>query len=557
MTKRIFRAVCISAVTVLCASIILIMGVLYGYFNDVRKNQIKAELSLAKNAVETEGVSYLENLKNESTDYRITWIDKSGNIIFDTQSNYESMENHLEREEVKEAFANGSGESERYSSTLTEKMMYCAELLDDGTVLRISVSQLTVLTLLLGIAQPVAIVFVIALVVSFIFASRISKRIVKPLNEIDLDNPLENDAYDELSPFLSKISNQQKKIKFQENQLSQRKNEFLAITSNMNEGLVLLGKDKKVISINPSAESFFTSETDCTGMDFIRLERNPNIIKALERAEIQDTSEIQVNRNGRIFQLNISCIRDTGELSGFVILIFDITEKSDSENRRREFTANVSHELKSPLQSIMGSAELIENGLVKKEDMPKFIGNIRSEATRLLTLINDIIKLSKLDEGTTLSEQDFDLYSLVKENIEVLKSSAEKKNISVSFKGESLMMKSMKPLVSEIVYNLIDNAIKYNVENGSVEISISRDKNNIILSVSDTGIGIPEEYQERVFERFYRVDKSHSKETGGTGLGLSIVKHAAEDLGAKLTLKSKPGQGTEIGVTFKTEETSK
>lgn len=550
MTKRIFRAVCISAVTVLCASIILIMGVLYGYFNDVRKNQIKAELSLAKNAVETEGVSYLENLKNESTDYRITWIDKSGNIIFDTQSNSESMENHLEREEVKEAFANGSGESERYSSTLTEKMMYCAELLDDGTVLRISVSQLTVLTLLLGIAQPVAIVFVIALVVSFIFASRISKRIVKPLNEIDLDNPLENDAYDELSPFLSKISNQQKKIKLQENQLSQRKNEFLAITSNMNEGLVLLGKDKKVISINPSAESFFTSEADCTGMDFIRLERNPDIIKALERAEIQDTSEIQVNRNGRIFQLNISCIRDTGELSGFVILIFDITEKSDSENRRREFTANVSHELKSPLQSIMGSAELIENGLVKKEDMPKFIGNIHSEATRLLTLINDIIKLSKLDEGTTLSEQDFDLYSLVKENIEVLKSSAEKKNVSVSFKGESLMMKSMKPLVSEIVYNLIDNAIKYNVENGSVEISISRDKNNIIFSVSDTGIGIPEEYQERVFERFYRVDKSHSKETGGTGLGLSIVKHAVQDIGADIKLESRCGKGTVVTVRF-------
>lgn len=550
MTKRIFRAVCISAVTVLCASIILIMGVLYGYFNDVRKNQIKSELSLAKNAVETEGVSYLENLKNKSTDYRITWIDKSGNIIFDTQSNSESMENHLEREEVKEAFANGSGESERYSSTLTEKMMYCAELLDDGTVLRISVSQLTVLTLLLGIAQPVAIVFVIALVVSFIFASRISKRIVKPLNEIDLDNPLENDAYDELSPFLSKISNQQKKIKLQENQLSQRKNEFLAITSNMNEGLVLLGKDKKVISINPSAESFFTSEADCTGMDFIRLERNPDIIKALERAEIQDTNEIQVNRNGRIFQLNISCIRDTGELSGFVILIFDITEKSDSENRRREFTANVSHELKSPLQSIMGSAELIENGLVKKEDMPKFIGNIHSEATRLLTLINDIIKLSKLDEGTTLSEKDFDLYSLVKENIEVLKSSAEKKNISVSFKGESLMMKSMKPLVSEIVYNLIDNAIKYNVENGSVEISISRDKNNIILSVSDTGIGIPEEYQERVFERFYRVDKSHSKETGGTGLGLSIVKHAVQDIGADIKLESRCGKGTVVTVRF-------
>lgn len=550
MTKRIFRAVCISAVTVLCASIILIMGVLYGYFNDVRKNQIKTELSLAKNAVETEGISYLENLKNESTDYRITWIDKSGNIIFDTQSSSENMENHLEREEVKKAFENGSGESERYSSTLTEKMIYCAELLDDGTVLRISVSQLTVLTLLLGMAQPVAIVFVIALVVSFIFASRISKRIVKPLNEIDLDNPLENDAYDELSPFLRKISNQQKEIKLQENQLNQRKNEFFAITSNMNEGLVLLGKDKKVISINPSAESFFTSETNCIGMDFIRIERNPDIIKALEKAEIENTSEVQISRNGRIFQLNISCIRDTGELSGFVILIFDITDKSDSENRRREFTANVSHELKSPLQSIMGSAELIENGLVKKEDMPKFIGNIRSEATRLLTLINDIIKLSKLDEGTTLSEQAFDLYSLVQENIEILKSSSEKKNISVSLKGESLMIKSIRPLVNEIVYNLIDNAIKYNVENGSVEINISRDKNNIILSVSDTGIGIPEEYQERVFERFYRVDKSHSKETGGTGLGLSIVKHAVQDIGADIKLESKFGKGTVVTVKF-------
>ncbi|MGN1036342.1 MAG: sensor histidine kinase [Ruminococcus sp.] len=546
MTKRIFRAVCITSVTVLFASIILIMGVLYEYFNEMRKNQIKSELSLAKNAVEAEGISYLEKL--EKSDYRLTWIDKSGNILFDSQSNSENMENHLEREEVKKAFETGAGESERYSSTLTEKMIYCAELLDDGTVLRISASQLTVLTLFLGIVQPIAIVFVVALVISFFFASRISKRIVEPLNSIDLNNPLENDAYDEISPFLSRIANQQKQIKLQENELNQRKNEFLAITSNMNEGLVLLGKNKKIISLNPSAESFFTSESNCTGKSFIEIERSSEIIHSLEKAELNDTSEVQINRNGRIFQLNISCIRDTGELSGFVILIFDVTEKIDSENRRREFTANVSHELKSPLQSIMGSAELIETGIVKKEDMPKFIGNIRSEATRLLTLINDIIKLSQLDEGTVLHEQEFDLYSLIQENIDILKDSAEKKNISLSLKGESINIKSIRPLVSEIIYNLIDNAIKYNVEKGKVNITVSEDDKGIYFSVADTGIGIPPEYQERVFERFYRVDKSHSKETGGTGLGLSIVKHAVQDIGADIRLESISGKGTVVTV---------
>ena len=546
MTKRIFRAVCITSVTVLFASIILIMGVLYEYFNEMRKNQIKSELSLAKNAVEAEGISYLEKL--EKSDYRLTWIDKSGNILFDSQSNSENMENHLEREEVKKAFETGAGESERYSSTLTEKMIYCAELLDNGTVLRISASQLTVLTLFLGIVQPIAIVFVVALVISFFFASRISKRIVEPLNSIDLNNPLENDAYDEISPFLSRIANQQKQIKLQENELNQRKNEFLAITSNMNEGLVLLGKNKKIISLNPSAESFFTSESDCTGKSFIEIERSSEIIHSLEKAELNDTSEVQINRNGRIFQLNISCIRDTGELSGFVILIFDVTEKIDSENRRREFTANVSHELKSPLQSIMGSAELIETGIVKKEDMPKFIGNIRSEATRLLTLINDIIKLSQLDEGTVLHEQEFDLYSLIQENIDILKDSAEKKNISLSLKGESINIKSIRPLVSEIIYNLIDNAIKYNVEKGKVNITVSEDDKGIYFSVADTGIGIPPEYQERVFERFYRVDKSHSKETGGTGLGLSIVKHAVQDIGADIRLESISGKGTVVTV---------
>lgn len=548
MNKKIFRAICITSLTVLLASIILIMGVLYEYFSELRKNQIKSELSLAGAAVETEGISYLENL--DSVDYRLTWIDQSGTVLFDSRQDSYSMENHIGREEVQEALKNGTGESERYSSTLTEKTMYCAELLSDNTILRISVSQATVPTLLLGIAQPIAIVFVLAMIISFVLSSKIAEKIVKPLNSLDLDNPLENEIYDEISPLLRRIANQQKQIQSQKNELNQRKTEFSAITSNMNEGLILLGKDKRIISLNPSAESFFTAQNDCTGKYFIEIDRTPDIIRSVEKAETDNTSELQINRNGRTFQLNISCIRDTGELSGFVILIFDITDKIDSENRRREFTANVSHELKTPLQSIMGSAELIENGLVKNEDIPRFMGNIRSEAERLVTLINDIIRLSQLDEGIDMPEQNFDLYSLAEENISLLKDSAEKKNVSVSLSGKSIMINSVQPLVSEIIYNLVDNAIKYNVSGGKVKVTVSDDENGIYMSVADTGIGIPPEHQARIFERFYRVDKSHSKETGGTGLGLSIVKHAVQDIGADIRLKSSSGKGTVITVRF-------
>lgn len=542
MTKRIFKAIFIASVSVLAAGIVLIMSFFYNYFSNVQKSELKTELFLASEAVEKSGVSYLENL--DIDDCRLTLIDSDGSILFDNQSDSNNMENHIEREEIQKAFENGYGESERYSATLTEKTIYCAHKLSDNSVLRISVSQYTILTIFLGIIRPIIIIFIVAMVISFILASRLSKRIIAPLNSLDLDNPLENDSYDELSPLLSRIAHQQKKIQNQRNELNQRKNEFLAITSNMNEGLILLDRNRKILSLNTSAESFLMSKTESVGKAFIEIERERNIIEAVSKAEVNGISEMQIKRNGKIYQINISCIRNTDILHGFVILILDATEKINSESRRREFTANVSHELKTPLQSIMGSAELIENGIVTKEDIPQFIGNIHRESARLVTLIDDIIRLSQLDEGMKLPKQEFDLYELAKEYIYRLKSYAEKKNVLLNLDGKKSLVCSVRPLVSEIVFNLIDNAIKYNVDGGSVNVTVSENT----ITVSDTGIGISPEHQERIFERFYRVDKSHSKETGGTGLGLAIVKHAAEDIEAKIKLESIFGKGTEITV---------
>lgn len=544
MTKRIFRAVCIPAMAVLVASIVLIMGFLYEYFNGIRKSELRTELFLAAEAVTSGGIDYLESLNIDNC--RITWIDVNGNVLFDNRTDNDKMENHLEREEVREAAKYGYGESERYSSTLTEKTLYCAKKLSDDSIIRVSVSQLTILTILLGIMQPIMVVLAIALVISFILASRLSKRIIEPLNNIDLDNPLENDTYEELGGLLGRIASQQRQISLQKNELIQKRNEFQAITSNMNEGLILLASDKKIISLNPAAEIFLIARTECIGKPFIELEKNADIIRAMQISEEHDSSELQMERNGRTFQVNISCIRDIEKISGFVILIFDVTDKVNAERSRREFTANVSHELKTPLQSIMGSAELIENGIVKKEDIPRFIGNIRKESGRLVTLIDDIIRLSRLDEGTDLPRQEFDLYELAEECIDRLKTSMDKHNVTVKLYGEHTAVSSVRPLVSEIIYNLVDNAIRYNKKNGMVDVTVSERK----IIVKDTGIGIPEEHQERIFERFYRVDKSHSRETGGTGLGLSIVKHAAEDIGAKITLVSKVDEGTEITVLF-------
>lgn len=549
MTKKIFYSIFLVAIAVLLACFSIIMGVLYDYSNTIQKNHMKDELELVAQAVETSGVQYLERLETDSC--RITLVSSDGDVLYDSKTSADKMENHAKREEIKEALKKGFGESSRYSATLTEETFYYAKKLANGNVVRVSVDHATMLTLVLGMLTPIIIVLIGALALSIFLAYRISKRIVEPLNSIDLDKPFENEAYDELAPLLTHIERQKEQIHNQYKELEVRKSEFYAVIENMNEGLVLLSGDYTVLSINPAAGAFFSASPECIGKDFLTLERNHEINKALDNAVQDGRSEIEVSRNGHEYQLNISRIGSDEQTSGVVILVFDISDKVFAERNRKEFTANVSHELKTPLQSIMGSAELLENGLVKADDVPKFIGRIRSEAARLVTLIEDIIRLSQLDESTDFPLEDADIYEIAKDEAETLSLTAQKRNVTISVKGKSTVIHAPKQLLHEIIYNLCDNAIKYNKEGGSVDVSVEESDNNVILSVSDTGIGIPLDNQSRVFERFYRVDKSHSKETGGTGLGLSIVKHAVQYLNGKISLESTVGKGTKISVAFR------
>lgn len=547
MTKKIFRSIFIVAITVLLASLLFVVGVIFHYFREVQKNQMKAQLSLAAVAVEMQGEAYLQQLK--SNDYRITWVDPYGAVLFDSQGDVKAMENHAQREEIKEALQIGTGESSRFSMTLTQETLYYAKRLSDGTVLRISVRFATIPSLLLGALQPLLIVVILALILSILLSNRLSRKIVEPLNAIDLDSPLENDTYDELSPLLTRIEKQQQKILAQKKELLDKQNEFYAVIENMKEGFVLLNKKGIILSINPAASHFFHVE-DAVGKDLIETERNPDIGKAVQYASEHGTYTLEISRNGHEYQLNINSIRSKEEISGVVILIFDVTEKVFAERNRKEFTANVSHELKTPLHSIMGSAELLENGLVKAEDIPRFIGHIRTESSRLVHLIEDIIRLSQLDEHAEPESEQVDLFLLASQEVKSLEQEASAKNVSITLEGESVVITGVRQLLHEIIYNLCDNAIKYNVDGGMVKVEISERENDVVLAVVDSGIGIPIEHQDRIFERFYRVDKSHSKETGGTGLGLSIVKHAVQYMNGNIHLKSNPGSGTTITVVF-------
>lgn len=548
MTKKIFRSIFIVAIAVLLACLVLIFGALYGYFGTLQENQLKTELMFAAEAIEDSGIAYLDKLDMDTS--RLTWIAADGSVLFDSEGRAESMENHGEREEIREAFEKGTGESSRFSSTLTEETLYYAQRLSDGTVLRISVSRMTVLALFIGMLQPIFIVLAVAMVLSAVLAHRMAERIVEPFNRLDLDKPLENDVYDELSPMLTHIEQQRRQICRQKVELQERKSEFYAVIRNMSEGLVLLSEKDRILSINPAAASFLGADADCEGRDFLSVERSHEIDKALSLAKSQGHSELMISRNGREYQLNLNNIKKDERILGIVILIFDITERAFAERNRREFTANVSHELKTPLQAIMGSAELIENGLVQPEDMPRFVGRIRAEAARLVALIEDIIRLSQLDEGGELSLEAVDLYEIAGEELEALLPVAADRNITLSLEGHPAVVKGTRRLLREVMFNLCDNAIKYNVDGGSVKVTVKSDDGSVRLSVEDTGIGIPQEHHARVFERFYRVDKSHSRETGGTGLGLSIVKHAVQYMNGRIELHSSPGNGTVIQVFF-------
>lgn len=553
MTKKIFQSIIIVAATVLLASLTIILGVFYEYFGNIQKGQLTDELNLASVSVIKDGVDYLEQLQSDH--YRLTWIDTDGTVLYDTETGNEELENHKDRAEVKTAFEKGIGESTRYSATLMEKTRYYAKRLEDGTVLRISAKYATTGLLVLGMLQPIIFIIIGALILSGVLASRLSKRIVEPLNNLDLERPLENETYEEISPLLNRINRQSSEISKQLRRLEEKTDEFNQITESMKEGLVLLDNKGIVLSINPAARNIFGSDTQgAVGHDFLRLDRSRTLSAAIEKTFEEGHSEIRIERMGREYQLDISRIESAGKVLGAVMLAFDITEQEYAERNRREFTANVSHELKTPLQGIIGSADLIETGMVKPEDMPRFIGHIRKEATRLVALIEDIIRLSQLDEGNELPCEEFDLMDIAEEVEQNLESAAGARDITFSLSGRNAIMHGVRRLMYEIVYNLCDNAIKYNLPGGKVEIMVDRKGEEAVLCVKDNGIGIAPEHQDRVFERFYRVDKSHSKSSGGTGLGLSIVKHAVQYHHGKLELKSEIGKGTEITVHFPIEK---
>lgn len=550
MTKRIFRSISLVAISIFLASSVLFMGVLYNYFSDVQREQLQMQTELAAQGVSDEGISYFEGLEI-GKDFRITWINKNGIVLFDSATDTSEMENHLEREEIKEALKTGKGESSRYSSTLMERSLYCAMQLEDGTILRLSIAQNTIFTLILGMIQPICLIFVVALVLSLFFASRLSKKIVKPLNEINLDQPMKNEGYDEIAPLLRRIDTQQCQIRKQSHELYQKKKEFETVTNGMTEGIILLNNKQTILSINPAAMRLFETDRSCRGKNILSVNRNLDLQSLLAKAEEGKHAEMIMELGDGTYQFDASPVMSDGKVSGTILLMFDVTEKEKAEQMRREFTANVSHELKTPLHTISGCAELLSNGIVKQEDIARFSSQIYTEAQRMIRLIEDIIRLSHLDEGAAdMKREESDLYMLAEKAMQLLSKEADEAHVQMKLEGENAVVCGIPQLLQSIVTNLCDNAIKYNRKNGSVTIMVKNEERKVQLSVIDTGIGIPKEHQERIFERFYRVDKSHSKEIGGTGLGLSIVKHAARLHNAAIDIESVENEGTAITVSF-------
>ena len=548
MTKRIFRSILGVSLAVLLASLVLIVGVLHGYFQDRVSGELESLAEYIAHGVEENGTDYLtEDLPGS---YRITWVDADGTVLFDNRQDPEEMGNHAQREEIREALTGGSGSSARYSETLTEKMLYQAVRLTDGSVLRISGSQKTVWMRVLGMLHAVIVVALLAVGLSALLASRAARRVVEPLNRLDLEHPLDNNAYEELSPLLGRVYAQQQEIRHRTRDLRQQQDEFEQITGSMREGLVLLDHSGRILSINPAAQTLFHADGTCVGQDFLTVDRHPDLTAAIHDAAETGHSQLRAERRGREYQLDFSRIESNGKVLGTVLLAFDVTEQAEAERMRREFTANVSHELKTPLQSIIGSAELLENGLVKPEDQPRFLNRIHQEADRLVALINDILRLSQLDEGGALPHEQVSVLELAQEAARSLTAQAAAQAVHISVTGTAGTVFGVRRLLYEIARNLCENAVKYNVPGGSVTVEVAETDRDVALLVRDTGIGIPEGDQSRVFERFYRVDKSHSRAIGGTGLGLSIVKHAVAYHHGTLRLESQLGKGTVITVTL-------
>ena len=549
MTKKIFKSIMFVCALVLAVGLAAVMGILYSNFDGQMRKELSKEAAYLAYGVEQQGLDYLKNIKDKSA--RITYIDQDGTVLFDNKADVSEMKNHSDRTEFQRAEKYGAGESSRYSDTLSEKTIYYALRLKDGTVLRVSSTQDSVLALVENLIFPLCGLLCLMLILSGIMASAISKRIVKPINELDLESPEENQIYEELSPLLSKIHRQNREIQNQLELAKQQQQEFSLITENMQEGLIVIDKYTMILSANSSAWNLFRMDKVRQGESVYCLDRAEDFRHAIEHVLEGEHEELVLKLNGSDIQLIANPVVRGQKTEGAVILLVDVTEKLERENLRREFSANVSHELKTPLTSISGFAEIIQGGFVKDEDIPKFAGRIYKESQRLLQLVEDVIQISQLDEEKTpYIWEPVDVYQVCKNAFDSLKEKAYKMNVHLYICGESMKMEAIRTLLEEAVYNVCDNAIKYNRNDGSVSIFLEQTAQEVQIVVKDTGIGIPREDQDRVFERFYRVDKSHSKEIGGTGLGLSIVKHAVSTLDGSVGLRSEVGSGTEICMKF-------
>ena len=549
MAGKILKSILTVAIAVLLTSFLVITGLLYQDFTDIQHNQLKDKLQLATTATEQMGMEYLEQLPPDG--YRLTWISPEGAVLFDSFADETVMGNHSDREEIHEAFKTGTGSSSRHSDTLTEKTLYEAVLLTDGSVLRISVSRDTAVALLLDMVWPIVIIAVFAILLSAWLAHRMAKQVVEPLNRLNLDEPMENETYEELTPLLQRIHSQHQEIALQMQLLKRKQQEFDKITGNMKEALVLLDAEHRIISSNPAAIHLFHMAPSSEGKAFSSEQYDPEMSRAIEAAKEVGHAEFTASVGESRYLFNVSSIEADNTVQGIVILAFVVTEQAHAEQIRRDFTANVSHELKTPLHAIIGSAELIENGIVQTQDMPRFVGHIRKEASRLLDLIEDIIRLAQLDEGISMPIEEISLLALANEALDALNYAAEEKNITISVSGDKGIMCGVQSLLFELTYNLVDNAIRYNKAGGSVHVSITDEAEQVRLCVSDTGIGIAQEHLPHIFDRFYRVDKSHSRKSGGTGLGMSIVKHAVKYHHGTINIDSDIGKGTRITVTLK------
>ncbi len=551
MRKKIFKNMCLLALVTILLSSLLVTIVYYANSDARMKSEVREETRFVRGAVELSGQDYLATVENTAN--RITLIDTDGTVLYDNQADPATMENHSNREEFQEASTAGAGEATRISDTIAEQTFYYAVKLQNGQVLRVAATTDSVFAAVLAVLPWILGVEVLVAVCTVLFSNFLTKKIVAPINRLDLDHPADNEIYDELSPLLGKISRQNEVIAQQMKSLREKQEEFTSITENMSEGFLVLDNNTDILSYNTSALRLLGAEAVPaeSHVSALALNRSAGFRSAVDGALAGKRSEQLVRQGGRCCQVMANPVLRDGEVEGAVVVILDITEREERENLRREFTANVSHELKTPLTSISGFAEIIKNGIVKPEDIPRFAGNIYEESQRLVTLVDDILNLSRLDEADVqLEREDFDLSSLARDVAGRLKASAKKNGVVITVIGDKAEINGVKSIVDEMVFNLVDNAVKYNKQNGRVTVTVDSSSDGTALTVTDTGIGIPQADVDRVFERFYRVDKSHSKEIGGTGLGLSIVKHGAAFHNAKVSLQSTEGEGTTVRLVF-------